>query len=399
LTEPRRGSARALVPLYVASAILTLGEGSFTLLTPPYMHGRGVDEIVIGAIVAVYGIASLLTRIPAGALYRSHRAGLLIFGGCCLCAASFALIPLTGNPALLAALVGLDGVGFAVATTGAMAALIERRPPGRNAGSIMGWYTGSVGAGYALAGVVAGPLGDEVGLGRAIVTLAVVPLVAGLALALVVRRTDHLTPEAVPSEPRHWLSGFRHAPPLVWLAFFVTLYINLISGVILTFFPIYGLELGLTMSELGLLFAIHGAAAAAVRFGSGLLFRWVSYERVLPATVVASGLAVAALAGVEVLAVLAIAWGLIGLTRGVLRVASAALVMDAAGARDSEKGAASGIYLAGLDLGKIVGPIVGGVSIGAIGFRGTFVVISVVFPLVYLALAASVLRRPAPAAG
>ena len=392
-------STRGLVPLYVASAALTVGEGSFTLLVPPYMHERHVDELVIGVAVALYGIASLVTRIPAGALYRSHRAAPLIVGGCCLCAAAFALFPLTDEPVLLAALIALDGVGFAVATTGVMAALIERRPPGANAGSIMGWYTGSVGAGYAIAGIVGGTLGDALGFGQAILVLAVVPLAAGVGLATAVTRTAvTAAADAEPGERRHWLSDFRTAPPLVWLAFFVTLYINLVSGVVLTFFPIYGLEIGLSMSQLGVLVAIHGAAAAAVRFGSGLVFKRVAYDRVLPAMVIVSGVSVAALASVEVLVVLAVAWGLVGLTRGLLRVASAALVMDAAGARDSQRGAASGIYLAGLDLGKILGPIVGGVGVGALGFRATFLVVSIAFPLVYLVLAASLPRRTAPAA-
>jgi MFS family permease len=147
-----------------------------------------------------------------------------------------------------------------------------------------------------------------------------------------------------------------------------------------------------------LLFAIHGAAAAAVRFGSGLVFRWVSYERTLPIMVAVSGAAVALIAGIKVLVVLAFAWALVGLARGLLRVASAALVMDAAGPRDTHRGAASGIYLAGLDLGKIIGPVVGGVAVGAIGFRATFLLVSVAFPLVYLTLATLVTRRPLAAA-
>jgi MFS family permease len=390
------GSARSLVPLYAASAVLTLGEGSFALLVPPYMDSRGVDEVLIGAAISIYGVMSLLARVPAGALYRTQRASLLIAFGCVLCAGAFALVPLTASPAVLAALIGLNGVGFAVATTGAMAALIERRPEGANAGVIMGWYTGSVGAGYALAGLVGGTLGDVAGISGAISIVALVPLLAGILLATIVHRTRPTHREPPPEEPRRWLSGFRGAPALVWLAFLVTLYINLVSGVVLTFFPIYGLAIGLTLTQIGLLFAVHGAAAAVVRFGSGLVFRWIPYERTLPIMVLVSGAAVALIAGVKALVVLAVAWAVIGLTRGVLRVASA-LVMDAAGPRDTHRGAASGIYLAGLDLGKIIGPIVGGVAVGAVGFRATFLLVGILFPLVYLTLATLVARRPVAA--
>lgn len=386
-------SGRGLVPLYIASAVLTLGEGSFQLLTPPYMDERGVSAVVIGGAVSAYGLVSLLLRIPVGAAYRSHRAWLLIAGGTVLSSLAFALVTLTADPVLLIALVALEGAGFAIASTAAMAALIERRPPGANAGSIMGWYTGSIGAGYALAGFVGGPLGDALGTRTAILVLAVVPLTAGVLLSTAVRAT---APERVALEPRPqgaWWRDFHGLPALVWLAFFVTLYINLVSGVLLTFFPLYGLAIGLTLTQVGFLQGVHGAAAAVVRFLSGAVFRYLSYERTLPFMIVLSGLAVAAIAGIEFLPVLAVAWAALGVSRGLLRVSSAAVVMDAAGETDARRGAASGVYLAGLDIGKIVGPLLGGVGADTIGLRPTFLAASVAFPVLYFALAAVVRRR------
>ena len=394
----RLAGPRALIPLYAASAVLTTGEGSFNLLVPPYMKSQHVAEIMIGAAVSIYGLTSLGARLPAGALYRTQRAWALIAFGCVLSSLSFVLISQTSNTALLAAWISLDGVGFAVATTAIMAALIERRPAHMNAGSVMGWYTGSLGAGYALAGFLGGALGDALGPGRAMFVLAVVPLAAGVLLSLAVRITapERLDGEAGRSQAGawSWMSGFRGLAPLVWLAFFVTLYINLVSGVVLTFFPIYGLAIGLTLTQIGVLQGIHGATAAAVRFLSGLFFRFVSYERTLPLMVLASGISVATIGSMKLFLVLAVAWGLLGLTRGLLRVASAALVMDSAGELDTKRGAASGIYLAGLDLGKVLGPVIGGVGADTIGLRATFLAVSIGFPGVYFALAA--MRRRGP---
>jgi MFS family permease len=386
-------SGRALVPLYVASAIMTLGEGGFQLLTPPYMHERNISPVVIGGAVSAYGLVSLFLRIPAGAVYRSQRAWMLIAGGTILSSLSFALLTLTADPVLLTALIALDGAGFAIASTAAMAALIERRPAGARAGSIMGWYTGSIGAGYALSGFVGGALGDALGTRAAILVLSVVPLVAGALLAAVVQAT---APERVAAEPRPrgaWWRDLRGLRAVVWLAFFVTLYINLVSGVLLTFFPIYGLAIGLTLTQIGALEGIHGAAAAAVRFASGPIFRFISYERTLPAMVVLSGASVAAIGSVDVVLLLALAWASLGVSRGLLRVASAAVVMDHAGETDAQRGAASGVYLAGLDMGKIVGPLLGGLGGRGIGLQPTFLAASLAFPLVYFALAAVVRRR------
>jgi predicted MFS family arabinose efflux permease len=67
--------------------------------------------------------------------------------------------------------------------------------------------------------------------------------------------------------------------------------------------------------------------------------------------------------------------------------------MDSAGEVDAKRGAASGVYLAGLDLGKVLGPLVGGVGADTVGLRTTFLIVSVAFPAVYFALAAVLRRR------
>ena len=390
------GSQRVLIPLYIASGVLTLGEGSFLVLVSPYLEERGLGAGLIGTVVSVYGVASLITRLPAGVLYRTERGVLLIAGGCVMSSLAFALIPLSGDPLVLSALIGLDGMGFAVATTGVLAALMERRPPDSRAGSVMGWYTGGVGAGYAVSGFLGGAAGDALGVSTAILVLAVIPLVGALLLTGAIKFAPLVAPADAAAEtagsPLARIKEFARAPVLVWLAFFVTLYINLISGVLFTFFPIHGLAIGLSLTQIGLLAGIHGTIAAAIRFASGFIFKWVSYQNALPAMVVLSGIAVVFLGSVEVFVVLAGAWAAIGLARGVLRVASGALVLDATGSSNSQRGASSAIYLAGLDLGKVIGPLIGGASAALVGLRGTFVVLGIAFPVAYMVLTAALAR-------
>jgi predicted MFS family arabinose efflux permease len=385
---------RRLVPLYVASGVLTLGEGGVLVLLSPYLESRGLAEATIGTVVSVYGVASLLARLPAGLAYASERATPLISGGCLISAIAFMLLPATSNALLLGALVALDGVGFAAATTGVMAGLMERRPPEASAGTVMGWYSGSMGAGYALSGFVAGATGDALGVDTAILLLAAVPFLAAFLLPAALRIAPSLraaSPES-PSVAGRFRALMR-APAAVWLAFIVTLYINLVSGVLFTFFPLYGLAIGLSLTQIGLLTGIHGTLAASVRFASGVVFRWVSYRRALPAMVVASGAAVVVLGTVRSFAVLAAAWATIGLSRGILRVASGALVLDVAAATDSQRGGASAIYLAGLDLGKVLGPLIGGAGAELVGIRATFLALGMAFPALYLLLNAILVRR------
>ena len=281
-----------LLPLYAASAVLMLGEGTFQLLVPPYMHENGLSEVLIGAVFSVYGIAALASRIPAGAFYSPRHSWTLVMGGTALSSLAFAAVSQTTNPIMLSILVGLDGAGFAVATTANMAAFLERRPAGANAGSLMGWYTGAIGLGYGAAGFLGGAVGDALGPSRAILVLALLPLLAGVVLTIVVRRTTPI--QDADAEPRRsgwWWRDFRGLSGLVWVAFFVTLYINLVSGVVLTFLPIYGLAIGLSLTQVGAVQGLHGTTAAAIRFLSGVVFRFVSYRRTLTVMVVVSGLA------------------------------------------------------------------------------------------------------------
>lgn len=395
----RTPTARALVPLFVASGVLTLGEGSIQVVLGPYLELRGLSAGLIGTVTMTYGAAALGARLASGAVYRSARAPWLVAAGCLAMAVAFATLTLTGDPVLIALLLGLEGAGFGLATTAGMAAVLERCPPGANAGALMGWYTGATGAGYAIAGFAGGPIADVIGIVPAILVMALAPAVAGVLLLAILRRT---TPVVTmhPREPTV-LAAFRNVPATVWLAFAVAFYVALVNGGLLTFFPIHGLAIGLSLTAIGSLLGVHGAAATVVRFLSGPIFARVDYRRSLPLLVGINVAAVAALSFAGRWWLLAIAWATIGMTRGVLRVASGALVLDTAGTTDRARGAASTVYLAGLDVGKILGPPIAGATIEVVGLRPMFAVVGVGFGLLYVAVSLVARRglrqRPASA--
>ena len=161
---------------------------------------------------------------------------------------------------------------------------------------------------------------------------------------------------------------------------------SLVHGVLSTFFPLYGLDVGLSLSQIGALLGVHGLFAAGIRFLAGPLFRVLPYRRALPSMILLNSAAVAGMGLTAAYPLFLVGWAAVGFSRGVLRVASGALVMDEAGSSDRQRGAASGIYLAGLDVGKIAGPAVGGVLAELVGLRGVFVGVSIAFPAAYFAM-------------
>lgn len=384
-----------LLGLFAATTVFTLGDGSMQILIAPYLQEQGLTQSVIGPLVAGYSVAALVFRFVTGSIYRPERTWWLVPTGCAMEAVAFILIARADRPGMLAALIALNGAGFALASTGGLAAIMDVTD-GRNAGSVMGWYTGCIGAGYALAGFLGGWLGDALGLASAITTIAFIPLVAGTALGLALRRAGRGARRArrarrASTAVRGWrgaasfdLGGFKGVTPAVWLAVAVALHINLVSGVLITFFPLYGLAIGLSLTQIGTLTGLHSAVGSFVRFLTPAIFRMVDYRALLPWVVVLGAVGVAGLTLSPAFGLLLAAWLLIGLSRGLLRVASAALATEAT--TSAARGATSGLYLAGLDVGKVIGPLIGGVSVEFAGYRPTFLAAALLFPLVFFAL-------------
>lgn len=385
---PIRGLV-TLWPVFAAAAVLTFGEGTFLILISPYLESRGIDLGLIGVLVAVYGIASLVTRFGAGAAYTARRGPLLVAGAALLSAVAFLFIPTTGEPVLIAGLVGLNGAAFAFGTAALMAAVMERRSQDVPAGTLMGIYTGSLAVGYALAGFVGGPVADVAGIAGAFRLGATVAVIAGAVLFASLRHTA--VTRSSPRKSRvglgERLRAFGGVPRWVWLGFIATLYINLVSGVLLTFFPLHALDIGLSLSAIGIVIGIHGVAAATSRFVAAPVFARVSYRAAMLPAVALSAVGIALLGSTSTIVVIALAWAAIGLARGVLRVSSAALVLDESADSEHGRGAASSVYLSGLDVGKVVGPVLGAVGAVTIGIAATFLVAAVLLPLVYIGAA------------
>lgn len=384
-TDPKEtGRRRRLGALFAASGVLTLGEGSLLVLIGPYLNEVSLSEGLIGVVMILYGVGALFSRFWSGAFYRTDRAPVMIATAGALMAIAYLALPLVTDPVVLAVILALNGAAYSVATTAGLAAVADRHQVDGDAGSVMGWYTGATGAGYAIAGFLAGALADAVGIRHALMIVALVPLLSGLLIACTLRLSTKDARPSVPSEPisiRHLVGRL---PSGVWMSFFVAFYISLVNGGLFIFFPIHALAIGLTLTHVGIMTGVHGSAATGIRFLAGPIFRYVRYRRVLPFAVAVNGLALMSLSITESALLLVAAWAVIGLTRGVLRVASGALVIDAATTSDRERGVASTIYLAGLDLGKILGPFLAGAAAEVVGLKSSFAVVGLIFIAIYM---------------
>jgi hypothetical protein len=329
--------------------------------------------------------------------YTAARGNAFLLVGGALSAAAFALVPLVHGAVAFGVLMALNGIGWSIATTSQLALLVARPPGGVTTAVAMGWFSGATGLGNVAAGVLGGVTADLLGLRATFFLLAATPLLGALLMVRNVSVSTALdraeTSTRAPVPVWRALTGM---PLAVWVGVLVMFFINGLNALTNTFQPVLALAAGLSLTQIGALSSMRSWASSSSRFGSGLLFRRFDPAGLTLPLVVVGTLATAAIPSVISSFLLQIPLFLLaGLSRGLLRVTGSADAFDSAGADDRGHGLTAALLYGGLDLGKIVLPVLGGVVAHAWGIATMLRVLPLVLLLLYLALAVPARRAAA----
>jgi MFS family permease len=397
----RRRAFVALLPTYVSVFLFVAGGSALSVVMPVYLaRDARLGPAAIGVVIGAFAVASLAARLPAGLSYSARRgAAFLLLGGACS-ALAFALIPFTTSAVALGALSALNGVGWSIATTAQLALLVARRPGGVTTAEAMGWFAGATALGNVAAGVMGGGVADLIGLRESFYVLAATPLLGALLMARAAGVAAAPTQAAAARPPRtpvvRSLTGL---PLAVWVGVLVMFFINGLNAVTNTFHPVIALAAGLSLTQIGALSSVRSWASSSSRFGSGPVFSRLDPASLTLPLVVAGSLATSAIPSVISSFVLQVPLFVIaGLSRGLLRVTGSADAFEGAGDDERRHGVTAALLYGGLDLGKIAGPVIGGVVAGAFGIATMFRVVPIGFLVLYLALAIPARRALRPAA-
>jgi predicted MFS family arabinose efflux permease len=390
----------ALAPVYLSVFLFMGGNAALTVLVPVYLsRDARLGPAAIGIVLGALSVASLAVRLPTGLLYSATRGRALLFAGGACSASSFALIPFVRSPVVLGLLLALNGLGWSVATTVQLALLVARPPAGISTAAAMGYFAGAAGVGN-MAAVLGGVSGDLIGLRTTFWVFAATPLVAALLMSAQVPRVvarQRLREE----RPRASLRQLVRLPLAVWVGVLVMFFINGLNSMTNAFHPVIARRAGLSLTQIGALSSVRSWASASSRFGSGPLFQRFDAKGLTLPLVAIGTLATCFVPSVIGIFVLQIPlFLLMGLSRGLLRVTGSADAFEAVADDDRGHGLVSALLYGGLDLGKIVAPVVGGIVANVWGYATMFRVLPAAFLLLYLALAIPARRAlattPAP---
>jgi predicted MFS family arabinose efflux permease len=366
---------RSVLFQYVVAGAVTTAEGTLGQVYAKYLDGYGYALPTIGVLFALIGIFRLVSRVPSGAAYRPATARRQLLGWLVVftvATSGFALA--NGNVVVVTLLTIVHGYAFGALGTYNLAVTIDLTG-GERAGAIMGWYTAALSTGYALGAFVGGAVADRFGVEAALALLGALPLLS--ALLVIPMPAISAPPNAAARAPglRGLFLAHARIDARVWLAFLIALYINVLSDSVDTFFPLFGLSVGVPLAASGALKGLKSGAATFIRFISGAVFRYVDHRTANFWSVVLFGVSSLVLGFVTSLPLFVALFFAAGIARGLLRVTSAASVAELR-REGKDVGIASGIYNMGLDAGAIVGPALGGVVGDAVGLPAMFAIVS-----------------------
>jgi MFS family permease len=370
-----------LTLLYVCCAVVFgcyFGAYLRMPVVPLYAVTLGADTVEVGLINAAFLLMAGLLSLPLGIFSDRLGAKLTAASGILILSASSFLVCLSHSPRQLIWIYLFSGVGLAAFGPSLMAFVANISPP-THLGRSYAWYTTAIYSGMTLGPAVGGFLAQETGF----------PLtffISGLSIFLTFWACIFFLPgnPKLAAAPRRAQAGTTAAMvwqllgnlPLLgcWLG---TLGGCFGLGLFITFLPLHAQDRGLSLGEIGLVFAAQGSLNVLSRIPFGHLSDRAGNRGLL---------AIAGLLGVVgCIAGLGLAgrfltfmlWAaFLGVSMGLAFTSIGALTAEAA--PPEFRGLAMGGYNASIYLGMMLSSAALGPVIGKIGFADGFLLTALV---------------------
>jgi MFS family permease len=376
-------------------AITTQNNVSW-LLMAPYLQHLQFPVAAIGSLISLSPLLSLVSRIPTGIAYKQSRARLLItiavvVMGVCSFFYSFAVDALS-----FAVVHGINGLAYGAATTLYMAYYVDSLGRDENRSHAMGYYVGSLAVGYSTGNFLAGYLADDFGYYAAFSVAALLSLVAlAFVWTLGGPGRETATTTRVPRVQLRFSDSLKAVfDPGVLEVMIVALFLNFINQTAGVFLPLYGLAVGVTLTQVGVIRGMYTLCNAVTRPLSGLVVTRFGHRRLSSGgfALQSALLMLVPLCG-NFATLLAVSTGS-GFMRAVAIVGNAVGLIEDVDETKVQRGVASAIYNAAGDLGNIIGPSAGGMIAAFTGLGGLFLFTPLFSTLLFFFVLWRLKRRP-----
>ncbi|MFM2023293.1 MAG: hypothetical protein RIR89_685 [Actinomycetota bacterium] len=355
------------LPLVVFNTLMI--QGGIYVVRPIVSYKAlelGADAAMVGIIGATFALAPLIFAIRFGRAVDKGKSGLaMLFGSIILALTSFGLLFVDSIPLLMIAM-PLLGIGHLLCMVGGQT-MIANRSQSKLYERNFGLFTFYASLGHAFGPLIGGWLADSgeqrVNANAAFTFAIVIFILAAISvLKLSTRRENQPVPEKTSAKitAREVLSV-----PTFKSAIFVASATTAVVDVLLIFLPLLGRELGIGVTEVGILLAIRSVASMAVRVLLGQITNWLGLRKILIWGASVTLVSMLALALTDNFWVIALIMVVSGFAMGIGQPATMAWVSRISSA--DSRGLAIAIRLTANRFGQVAMPAVAGlIAVGGV---------------------------------
>jgi MFS family permease len=322
---------------------------------PAFAQEHGASLTMIGIYSSAMGVAMFLLSVPIGSISDSlGRKAVLLIGFTLFTFVPLIYIVSSSTLHLLAArlILGIAmgstfGLGFVWVTEEAL---------GNVRVIAQGLYMTAMGIGFTLGPIIGGITSTSWGFNAAFIASSLLGLCGFIAVFLTRSVAKKTSTQVNKISMRETL-----ADPRVLVAGLTNFINTLLYSVMSTFFPIYGLVIGLDAAEVGLGFTVRGLFSTIIRFPASAASKGHSTFLLLTGGLISQALMIAFLASSLQLNLILVLLAIQGVMYGISLTAGNVYVT--AEAQKESRGAAMGVYQSFSNASSVICPIIlGGIA-------------------------------------
>ncbi|MBM4261652.1 MAG: MFS transporter [Deltaproteobacteria bacterium] len=369
-------TAKLLVPIVA----VTIQSNSSSTVIPPYLSHMKISVALIGTLISLAPIFALMARLPVGMLYKRESARWLVSLAILAMGVTNYLYGFSYDALSFAVVHCLNGFAYSAVTTLYMAFYVDSLAPDENRNHAMGYYVGVLAVGYSTGNFFGGWIADHWGYHWSFKLGALLSLVAVRLLWLMRAPAGAGAAKGKEKEAAKLTSkeSFKALlEPGLATVVLVALFLNLLHQMGGTFISLYGLSVGMSLTQIGIIRAGYAGINAVTRPVSGHVVNKIGHRNLSYLGLPLQSLILMIIPLFTGFGMIMFVYVASGLMRAIVIVANAVgLVQDVPESR-VRRGLASGVYNAAGDLGNILGPSIGGLIAHATGIASVFVIGSI----------------------
>ena len=369
----RLNTLKLLVPVVA----ITIQNNSASTIIPLFLHDLHIPVAALGTLVSLNPLLALASRLPVGMAYHQERARLLIAIAVLGMGVSNFFYSLASDNLTFAIVHSINGFAYGAVTTLYMAFYVDSLSPDENRNHAMGYYVGTLALGYSTGNLFGGLIADHFGYGFTFQVAAFLSLVPCLLLWLL--RGGGAQGESKAKEKSR--AGLTARPswkalldPELAVVVITALFLNLLHQMGGVFISLYGLTVGMTLTQIGIIRAAYAGCNAVTRPISGHVVNRFGHRRLSYAGIPLQSAMLMLVPLFTGFHTIVTVYVMSGLMRAIVIVANAVGLVQDVDEKKVQRGLASGIYNAAGDIGNILGPTIGGIIAQLTSIGGVFVV-------------------------